>query len=62
MTEIRIFPHDFPDKYRKWLPKYTSNDVITIEEHIYKLYHVLGENSIPNEKEDVVMKFFALSL
>lgn len=60
MTGIRGFP--LLDKCSKWLLKYTGNNVIIAEEHISSLNHVLGVNSIPNEKEDVVMKLLSLSL
>jgi hypothetical protein len=50
MTSINGFPHALPDKYNKWLPKFTGNNVITVEKHLLDFYWVVGEHSIPNEE------------
>jgi hypothetical protein len=58
MTGIRGFPHAMPDKYNKWLPKFSGNNVITVEEHISKFYDVLVSTQ-SQMKNDDVMKLFS---
>jgi hypothetical protein len=62
MSRIQGYPHNMPDKFEKWLPKFSRNNVITAQDHLSSFYNVLGIHLVPNESEDVVMKLFSISL
>jgi hypothetical protein len=62
MFGIQGYPHNMPDRFDKWLPKFSGNNVITIEEHLSSFYDAFEHHPIPNEHEDVVMKLFSISL
>jgi hypothetical protein len=49
-----------PNKFDKWLPKFSRNNVITAKEHIGLFYYVFGSCYIGYE--DVFMSLFSLSL
>jgi hypothetical protein len=34
MSAILGYPHAMPQKFEKWLPKFSGNDVTTVEEHL----------------------------
>jgi hypothetical protein len=62
ISRIQGSPHDMPEKYNKWLPKFVGNNVITVKDHLARFYDVVGEAKVPQDHEDVVMKLFSLSL
>jgi len=47
--------------FDKWLPNFSSNNIITIEDHVTCLYDALGAHA-PNQHQYVSMKFFSISL
>jgi hypothetical protein len=62
MSRIQGYPHNLPNKFDKWLPKFSGNNVIIVEDHITHFYNSLGVHGVPNEHEDVAMKLFSISL
>jgi hypothetical protein len=36
------YPNKMPDKFDKWILKFSGNNVITVEEHIEFFYDVFG--------------------
>jgi hypothetical protein len=53
-------PHEMPKDIAKWLPKFSGNNVVTVEEHIDQLIHAFEIMYV--EHDDVSMKLFAISL
>jgi hypothetical protein len=49
-----------PKESHKWLPKFTGNDVVTPEDHLYAIGVALLNEGV--EHEDVVMRLLAMSL
>jgi hypothetical protein len=62
ISAIQGAPHDMLEKYSKWLPKFSGNNVISAKEHAEKFQEFLEEHEIEDDHEDVVVKLFALSL
>jgi hypothetical protein len=62
MFAIQGYPHTMPQKFDKWLPKFSGNNVITVEEHIDNFYACFQIHPLNNDDEDVVMKLFVASL
>jgi len=62
MSRILFYPHNRTDKYDKWLPMFSWNNVIIVEDHISNFYNYLGVHEIHNDHEDVVMKLFSICL
>jgi hypothetical protein len=62
MSEIWGYRHDMPEKFDKWLPKFPSNNVIVVENHVDTFYTCFQNHPLSNDDEEVVMKLFATSL
>jgi hypothetical protein len=62
MFAIQGYPHTMPQKFDKWLPKFSGNNVIIVEDHIYNFYACFQIQPLNNDDEDVVMKLFVASL
>jgi hypothetical protein len=60
MANIPGYPNNMSKESHKWLPKFTGNNVIIVEEHIDAIVVAMEDNDI--EHEDVVMKLLASSL
>jgi hypothetical protein len=61
MSRIPGYPHAMPQKFDKWLPKFSGNNVITIEEHLDNFWASFQNNPLNNDDEDIVMKLFVAS-
>jgi hypothetical protein len=48
------------EDYLKYMPKFTGEEDITIEEHLFAFYNY--EDNLNIENEDVWMRFFVQSL
>jgi hypothetical protein len=59
MSAIPGYPHNMPPKFEKWLPKFSGNDVTTIEEHLDNFWACFQLHPIPDEEEDVVLRLFS---
>ena len=59
MFAIRGYPCNMPRKFEKWLPKFSGNDVTTVEEHVDNFWCCFQTHTISDDAEDVVMKFFS---
>jgi hypothetical protein len=62
MSAIVGYPQQMPPKYEKWFPKFPSNDVTTIEEHISDFWAFFQLNLVGNDIKYLVMKFFSTTL
>jgi hypothetical protein len=54
------YPKTMPKDIHKWLPKFTGNDVVTLEDILYAIGVALLNESIKNEY--VAMRLLAMSL
>jgi hypothetical protein len=59
MTNIPGYPRKIPPKYEKWLPKFTSNDVVSVEDHINNSWAFFQLYTISDYVEYLAMKFFS---
>lgn len=48
--------HPLPKNPKRWLPKYNTNDVLTLEEHIHNFMLEINLKGVT--KEDVVSRIF----
>jgi hypothetical protein len=60
MANIQGYPNTMPKEVNKWFPKFSGNNVITAEDHLYVM--VRDMENVGIEHEDVAMNFFASSL
>jgi hypothetical protein len=51
-----------PPKYEKWLPKFTSTDAISAEEHMSIFWAFFQLHPFSDDAEDLVMKLFSTTL
>jgi hypothetical protein len=62
MTCIPGYPRKMPPKYEKWLPKFTSNDVVSTDDHMSNFWALFKLHPISDDVEDVAMKLFSATL
>jgi hypothetical protein len=60
MKVIPSYPSQIPPKYEKWLPKFISNDVISVEDHMRNLWEFFLLHPISDDVEYLAMKLFLL--
>jgi hypothetical protein len=60
MTNILGYPRQMPPKYEKWLPKFTGNDVVSVEDHMRNFWAFFHLHPINDDAEYLVMKLFLL--
>jgi hypothetical protein len=51
-----------PPRYEKWLPKFTSNDVFNVEDHMGNFWAFFQLHPISDDAEDLEMKLFSATL
>jgi hypothetical protein len=51
-----------PPKYEKWLPKFTSTDATSAEEHMSSFWAFFQLHPIADDAEDLVMNLFSATL
>jgi hypothetical protein len=63
MSKILGYPRRMlPEYKKKWLPKFSSDDDITVEEHMSNFWDFFQLHPIDDEAEDLVMKVFSATL
>jgi len=62
MSAILGYPRDRPQKFKKWLPKFSGNNVITAGEHLDNFWGCFQNHPLNNDDEDIVMRLFAASI
>jgi hypothetical protein len=62
MSAIPGYPRQMPPKYEKWLPKFTSTDTTSAEEHMSNFWAFFQLHRISDDAEDLVMKLFSATL
>jgi hypothetical protein len=62
MTNILGHPRKMPARYEKWLPKFTSNDVVSAEDHMSNFWAFFQLHPISDDAEDLAMKLFSASM
>jgi hypothetical protein len=62
MTNIPGYPRKMPTRYDKWLPKFTGNDVVSIEDHMSNFYAFFHIHPISDDVEYLAMNFFSATL
>jgi hypothetical protein len=60
LASIVGYPNTMPKETHKWFPKFTGNNVVTLEDHLYAIGVALLNEGV--EHEDVVMRLLAMSL
>jgi hypothetical protein len=60
LASIIGYPNVMPKETNKWLPKFSGNNVVTVEEHLYAIGRDMENEGV--EHEDVAMKLLATSL
>jgi hypothetical protein len=58
MTGILGYPRKMPPRYEKWLPKFTGNDVVGVEDHMSNFWVFFQLRPISDGVEDLAMKLF----
>jgi hypothetical protein len=51
-----------PPKYEKWFPKFTSNDVVIVEDHMNIFWAFFQIHPISDDAEYLAMKLFSATL
>jgi hypothetical protein len=59
MFAIPRYPHNMPQKFEKWFPKFFGNDVTTVEEHLDNFWACFQTHPVNDEDEDIVMRLFS---
>jgi hypothetical protein len=59
MFVIPGYPHNMPPKFEKWFPKFSGNDVTTVEEDLDNFWACFQLHPISDEEEDVVLRIFS---
>jgi hypothetical protein len=54
------YPNAMPKEIHKWLPKFTRNDVVTPEDHLYTIGVALLNEGV--EHKDIAMRILVMSL
>jgi hypothetical protein len=62
MTVTLGYPRQIPPKYEKWLPKFTKNDVISVEDHMRNFWAFFQLHPISDDVEYLAMKLFSATL
>jgi hypothetical protein len=62
MSAIPGYPRKMPPKYEKWLPKFTSTDAISVEEHMSNFWAFFQLHPVSDDAEHLVMKLFSATL
>jgi hypothetical protein len=62
MTAIPGYLRQMPPKYEKWLPKFTGNDVIGVEDHMSNFWAFFQLHPISDDAEDLAMKLLSVAL
>jgi hypothetical protein len=62
MTVIPGYPRQKPPKYENWLPKFTGNDVVNVEDHMINFSAFIQLHPINDDAEYIAMKFFFATL
>jgi hypothetical protein len=62
MTVIPSYPRQMLPKYEKWLPKFTRNDVISVEDHMSNFWAFFQLHPISDDAEYSAMKLFFATL
>jgi hypothetical protein len=62
MTVILGYPRKMPPKYEKWLPKFTGNDVVSVEDHMSNFWAFFQLYPISDDAEYLAMKLFYATL
>jgi hypothetical protein len=51
-----------PPRYEKWLPKFTCNDIVNVEDHMRNFWAFFQLHPISDDAEDLAMKLFFATL
>jgi hypothetical protein len=62
MTNIPGYPRQMPPRYDTWFPKFTSNDVVSVEDHMSNLWAFFQLHPINDDVEYLAMKLFSATL
>jgi hypothetical protein len=62
MSEILGYPRQFPPKYEKWLPRFTSSDEERDDYHMGNFWDLFQLHPISDDAEDLAMKLFFATL
>jgi hypothetical protein len=62
MTNIPGYPGQIPSRYEKWLPKFTGNNVVSIEDHTRDLWAFFQPHPISDDVEYLTMELFSATL
>jgi hypothetical protein len=62
MSKIPGYPRQIPLKYEKWLPRFTSNDGLIVEDHMDNVWAFFLLHPISDDAEDLAMKIFFATL
>jgi hypothetical protein len=62
MIAILGYPRQMPPKYEKWLPRFTRNDVVSVEDQMRNFWAFFQLRPISDDAEYLAMKFFSATL
>jgi len=62
MTSILGYPWKMPPRYDKRLPKFTSNDATSVEDHMSNFWAFFQLNPMSDDAKDLVMKLLSTTL
>ena len=62
MNEIMGYPWQMPPRYENWLPRFTGNDGIRVEDHMDNFWAFFQIHLISDDAGDLEMKLFSTTL
>jgi hypothetical protein len=62
MSEISGYPRQMPPRYENWLPRFTGNDGVRVEDHMDNFWAFFQLHPISDDVEDLAMKLFSATL
>jgi hypothetical protein len=62
MSEILGYPRQMPPRYENWLPRFTGNDGVRVEDHMDNFWDFFQLHPINDDGRDLEMKLFSTIL
>jgi hypothetical protein len=62
MSKILRYPRQMPQRYEKWLPRFTGSDGLRDNNHMDDFWALFQLHPISDDAEDLEMKLFSATL
>jgi hypothetical protein len=62
MSKICGYPRQMPPRYKNWIPRFTGNDGVRVEDHMSNFWDLFQIHPISDDVEDLAMEIFSATL